>query len=101
MHLNTRGDLPWVCMGDFNEINHRGEKVGGGERPEWQLRAFSSAINKRKLRDMGFMGPEFTWSRRLGAFVFWYAAFVFLCLLKAPGLDGMPHLFFQHFWPTL
>ena len=47
-------------MGDFNEISHRGEKVGGGERPEWQMRAFSLAINKSKLRDMGFVGPEFT-----------------------------------------
>ena len=31
------------------------------------MRAFSLAINKSKLRDMGFVGPEFTWSRRLGA----------------------------------
>ena len=54
-------------MGDFNEISYRGEKVGGGERPEWQMRAFSSVINKSKLRDMGFIGPEFTWSRQLGA----------------------------------
>ena len=31
------------------------------------MKAFSSAINKSKLRDMGFVGLEFTWSRRLGA----------------------------------
>ena len=31
------------------------------------MRAFSSAINKSKLRDMGFVGPKFTWSRWLGA----------------------------------
>ena len=66
MNLSTRSTLPWVCMGDFNEICHRGEKAGGGERPEWQMKAFSSAINKSKLRDLGFVGPEFTWSRRLG-----------------------------------
>ena len=54
-------------MGDFNKISHKGEKVGGGEKPEWQMRAFSSIINKSKMRDMGFVGPEFTWSRWLGA----------------------------------
>ena len=31
------------------------------------MKAFSSAINKSKLRDMGFVGLEFTWSRWLGA----------------------------------
>ena len=60
VNLSSQSVLPWVCMGDFNEICHRGEKVGGGERPEWQMRAFSSAINKSKLRDMGCFGPEFT-----------------------------------------
>ena len=35
VNLSARSRLPWVCMGDFNEISHRGEKVGGGERPEW------------------------------------------------------------------
>ena len=67
VNLSTRSELPLVCIGDFNEISHRREKVSGGERLEWQLRAFSSAINKSKLRDMGFIGPKFTWSRRLGA----------------------------------
>ena len=54
-------------MRDFNEIIRRGEKVGGVERLEWHMRAFSLAINRSKLRHMGFVGPEFTWSRRLGA----------------------------------
>nr|XP_023874998.1 uncharacterized protein LOC111987509 [Quercus suber] len=67
VNLSTMSDLPWVCMGDFNEIRHRGGKEGGGERPEWQMKAFSSAISKSKLRDMGCVGPEFTWSKRLGA----------------------------------
>ena len=67
VNLSTRSALPWVCMGDFNEICHRGEKAGGGERPEWQKRVFYFAINKSKLRDLGFVGPEFTWSRKLGA----------------------------------
>ena len=61
VNLSTRCELPWVRMGDFNKICHRGEKVGGGERPEWQMKAFLSTINKSKLRDTGFVGhvPKF------------------------------------------
>ena len=58
VNLSTRSALPWVCMGDFNEICHRGEKAGGGERPEWQMKAFYSTINKSKLRDLCFVGSR-------------------------------------------
>ncbi|KAL4627161.1 hypothetical protein ACB092_05G147900 [Castanea dentata] len=65
--LSRSCDLPWVCMGDFNEIMHSGEKVGGGVRPDRQMRNFREAINRCNLRDMGYIGPDFTWSRRLGS----------------------------------
>ena len=64
--LTTRSDLPWLCMGDFNEILHLGEKVGGTLRPEGQIRSFREAVNFCNLRDMGYVGSDFTWSRRLG-----------------------------------
>ena len=53
-------------MGDFNEILHLGEKVGGTLRPEGHMRSFREAVNRCNLRDMGYVGSDFTWSRRLG-----------------------------------
>ena len=44
--LSRRSNLPWVCMGDFNEIMYAKEKIGGGIRPEGQMRYFREVINK-------------------------------------------------------
>ena len=65
--LSRSSDLPWVCMGDFNEIMHSGEKEGGGARPNGQMRNFREAVDRYNLRDMGYIGLDFTWSRRLGS----------------------------------
>lgn len=53
--LSISSDLPWVLMGDFNEIMHLGEKVRGNLRPEWQMRSFGETINKCHLKDLGFI----------------------------------------------
>lgn len=65
--LRKSSDLPWLIMGDFNEIMHLSEKVGGNLRPEWQMRSFVETINRCQLRDSGFTRSELTWSRRLGS----------------------------------
>ena len=65
--LERRYALPWICMGDFNEILHLREKVGGSLRPERQMNSFRATINRCKLQDLGYVGADYTWSRRLGA----------------------------------
>ena len=64
--LERRYALPWICIGDFNEILHLWEKVGGSLRPEWQMNNFRTTINRSKLRDLGYIGADYTWSRRMG-----------------------------------
>ncbi|KAJ8762937.1 hypothetical protein K2173_023066 [Erythroxylum novogranatense] len=54
---------PWLLAGDFNAILCRAEKKGSisltyGGDPDFQNFIFSAG-----LHDMGFMGPQFTWSR--------------------------------------
>ena len=66
-NFSHRSDLPWICMGDYNEIMHAKEKEGGGVRPEGQMRRFREVVNRCQLRDLGYMGLDFTWSRRLGS----------------------------------
>ena len=40
-------------------------KMGGGVRPEGQMRGFRETINRCHLRDIGYVGSDYTCSRRL------------------------------------
>ena len=66
-NLSSKCELPWVIIGDFNELLHANEKEGGNVRPEGQMKVFRDAIDSCELREMGYSGSDFTWSRRLGA----------------------------------
>ena len=35
--LNHHPDVPWLCVGDFNELTSRDEKLGGLVRREGQM----------------------------------------------------------------
>ncbi|KAK3225328.1 hypothetical protein Dsin_005190 [Dipteronia sinensis] len=54
--------LPWLCGGDFNEILQEKEKSGGLPRKEALMDSFRLALDSWGLMDLGFSGPEFTWS---------------------------------------
>ena len=38
--LHQKVTLPWICIGDFNEILSANEKQGGEPRSEWQMANF-------------------------------------------------------------
>lgn len=55
-------DLPWVIVGDFNKVLNVEEKFGGLVVDlHWALR-FQDFLNYCRMIDLGFSGPEFTWS---------------------------------------
>ena len=58
--LNNQFQLPWLCLGDFNEILLGEEKLGGLPRPQQQMDSFRCAVNRCGFKDMGYSGPAFT-----------------------------------------
>ena len=55
-------NIPWMCVGDFNEILSVTEKQGGLDRPSRQIENFRHCIDTCGLKDIGYVGSWFTWS---------------------------------------
>jgi hypothetical protein len=55
-------NLPWVMVGDFNDILSCEEKWGGNRPVASRIREFRDCLNDCNMIDMGFSGPKFTWS---------------------------------------
>ncbi|XP_074303811.1 uncharacterized protein LOC141638297 [Silene latifolia] len=58
--LHSQSALPWVCIGDFNEIIYSTE-MKGGSRAQWQMNNFQSAVDDCRLRDVPWEGYTFTY----------------------------------------
>ncbi|XP_042972741.1 uncharacterized protein LOC122304536 [Carya illinoinensis] len=57
-------NLPWICIGDFNEILHSYEKFGAADRPFRMMEDFRTAMEDCALREVPFQGDFFTWSNK-------------------------------------
>lgn len=60
-NLKARNSVPWLCVGDFNEIVRSHEKLGGRLQPERQMQEFKDALDECGFRDLGYKGGKFTW----------------------------------------
>jgi hypothetical protein len=61
--LKDQHDVPWVVIGDLNEILYSHEKDGGRPRPPRYMNDFQEALSDCNLVDIGFIGDPFTWKR--------------------------------------
>ena len=66
MGIKPTRSMPWLYLGDFNEITHQREKVGAANRPYRQMVQFRNALSFCNLYDLGFTGDRFTWSNNRG-----------------------------------
>ena len=60
--LNNQLQLPWLCLGDFNEILSMNENFGGANRPQQRMDGFREIVNYCGFHDLGYCGPDYTWS---------------------------------------
>lgn len=58
----TNLSLPWLLMGDFNDIASTKEKFGGRPPNLNKIMFFNDFLNSCNLIDLGFTGPLFTWT---------------------------------------
>lgn len=65
--LNDQSSLPWLCVGDFNEVLHASEHFGGAGRSERQMEGFREAVSVCGFTDLGFIGLPYTWDNRQDA----------------------------------
>jgi hypothetical protein len=61
--IHQNNNLPWVVMGDLNEILFDYEKEGGRQRPPRYIQDFHRALDDCDLSDLGYVGDIYTWHR--------------------------------------
>lgn len=64
--LSRQSSLPWVVIGDFNDILRDSEKKGRCRHPNWLINGFREALGDSGLTDMAMEGHPFTWERSRG-----------------------------------
>ena len=58
--LSNTSTLPWIVIGDFNEITRMSEMEGGSTQPLQKMMNFVNTINCCGLRDIGYVGLKYT-----------------------------------------
>ncbi|GLT27461.1 hypothetical protein SLA2020_024580 [Shorea laevis] len=92
--LKAASTLPWLCLGDFNEILRQSEKEGGNPRPYRQMDAFAEALNYCAFKELGFKGPRFTFMRKINGDLI--KERLDRVLLTSAWLDMFPGAFSHH-----
>ena len=53
-----------MCVRDFNSVLHQGERVGGNEADEREMRDFGDYISQCGLQEFNYVGAFFTWTNK-------------------------------------
>lgn len=59
--LKNISNLPWLVCGDFNQILFEEEKKVGPPKRQQDMVDFHDALDKCRLKELGYIGEPFTW----------------------------------------
>ena len=57
-------NLPWLMLGDFNEVLCSEDKFGGNQVNLNRALQFKDCLDVCNMLDLGFVGPKYTWTNR-------------------------------------
>ena len=63
--LTSLNDLPWLCIGDFNEVLRPDEHQGVANRSNAQIQAFRDTVDVCMLLDLGYQGRFWTFEKKV------------------------------------
>lgn len=64
--FDRKDGLPWLVIGDLNEVLWQKEKEGGARWNPRRKRYLLDFMNFNNLLDLGYKGQRFTWARNNG-----------------------------------
>ncbi|XP_019154282.1 PREDICTED: uncharacterized protein LOC109150753 [Ipomoea nil] len=64
--LKEKSALPWVVVGDFNDLLYQHEKRGGNPHPVGLLRGFGDTVHNCGLVQLPMRCHQFTWEKGKG-----------------------------------
>ena len=64
-NISSLSSLPWICIGDFNEVLCPTEHEGVGQRSNAQIQAFRDTIDVCMLIDLGYKGHFWTFEKKV------------------------------------
>ena len=57
-------NLPWLMIGDFNEVLGGEDKFGGNQINLNRALEFKECLDSCNFVDLGFVGPKYTWTNK-------------------------------------